>query len=396
MTAARCDDWGIMWRCVVFFNLAWLANGQLLLTPGSKRAVEMAKYFDADLNAVEKESGKLTCAIRPYPARLSFNFQFWTGYDVVVPAIQFAKHGRERPMVIALQVTPRGGGKERSFMYQRAGLPRRIPVNFWETKGVEFTLGGGFVVGPGKYDVTLLLTDSAGRVCHKNWSVEGKKIDIPTQFAPGTVAESGLESWKGIAGGSGKLSVYVHAAPIMRRRVMTKLSPWDRNLLLSSLTSLLDVGGYGQARVTVFDFDGRRVLFASENFGAADYDRLVDVLRDLSFGTVSLKTLQGANEIAFLEGLMRKEVEQKDAGDAVVFLGPSWRWGDKISPLLREQRAQLASVFYVALTPWVVDTTDLLQKFVKAGPKGRVLAVAQPQDLAKAVREIRDKRSVIQ
>ncbi len=377
-------------------GIAGLAHGQMLLPVGSRRALEMAKYFEEDQKAAQKQSGKLVCAIRPYPARLSFNFQFWTGFDIVVPAIQFANGGRDRPMVIAVQVAPRGASKEKSYLYTRAGLPRRIPAKFWETKGVEITLGGGFVVGPGKYDVTLLLADSLGRSCSKTWSVEAKKLDLPTQFAPGVVAESGQESWKGIVGGKGKLSVYIHAAPLMRRRIMTKLSPWDRNLLLSSLTSLLDVGGFGQARVTVFDFDGRRVLFESENFGAADYDRLVDVLRDLSFGTVSMKTLQGANEGEFLEAMMRKEIEQAEASNAVVFLGPSWRWGDKLSPLLREQRAQLAPTYYVALTPWVIDTTDLLEKFVKAGPRGRVLPVFQAQDLAKAIREIRDKRNVIQ
>lgn len=356
----------------------------------------MANYFEEDLTAGQKTFRKLVCTIRPYPARLSFNFQFWTGFDIVVPALQFANGGRDQPMVIAVKVAPRGASKAKSYLYMRARLPRRIPAQFWETKGVEITLGGGFVVGPGKYDVSLLMADSLGRSCSKTWSVEAKKLDLPTQFAPDVVAESGQESWKGIVGGKGKLSVYMHAAPLMRRRIMSKLSPWDRNLLLSSLTNLLDIGGFGQARVTVFDFDGRRVLFESENFGASDYDRLVDLLRDLSFGTVSIKTLQGANEGEFLERLMRKEIEQEEASNAVVFLGPSWRWGDKLSPLLREQRAQLASTYYVALTPWVIDTTDLLEKFVKAGPRGRVLPVFQPQDLAKAIREIRDKRSVIQ
>lgn len=356
----------------------------------------MANYFEEDLTAGQKTFRKLVCTIRPYPARLSFNFQFWTGFDIVVPALQFANGGRDQPMVIAVKVAPRGASKAKSYLYMRARLPRRIPAQFWETKGVEITLGGGFVVGPGKYDVSLRMADSLGRSCSKTWSVEAKKLDLPTQFAPDVVAESGQESWKGIVGGKGKLSVYMHAAPLMRRRIMSKLSPWDRNLLLSSLTNLLDIGGFGQARVTVFDFDGRRVLFESENFGASDYDRLVDLLRDLSFGTVSIKTLQGANEGEFLERLMRKEIEQEEASNAVVFLGPSWRWGDKLSPLLREQRAQLASTYYVALTPWVIDTTDLLEKFVKAGPRGRVLPVFQPQDLAKAIREIRDKRSVIQ
>lgn len=385
-----------MWRCFVFFGLIQLASGQMLLAPESRQAREIAQYFEKGADAIQKDAGKLNCVVRPYPARLSYNFQYWTGYDIIVPVNQFAKAGRDRPMAIALQVTPQDTSKIKSFLYARAGFPRRIPPQFWATKGVEMNLGGGFIVGPGKYTVALLVADSIGRSCRKTWNVEAKSLGLPTQIASGEVGESGMDAWKGIVGGSGKVSILVHAAPMMRRRIMTKLSAWDRNILLNSLRSLLDVGGFAQARVTVFDFDGRRVLFESENFGGAEYERLMGVLMELSFGTVSVKTLQGPDEGAFLEEVMRKEVAQASASDAVVFMGPPWRWGQKLSPLLREQRSQLPSVYYVALTPWVANTTDLIEKFVKAGPKGRVLTVFQPQDLAKAVREIRDKKNVIQ
>ncbi|MEO5952511.1 MAG: hypothetical protein ABIQ44_08625, partial [Chloroflexia bacterium] len=96
---------------------------------------------------------------------------------------------------------------------------------------------------------------------------------------------------------------------------------------------------------------------------------------------------------AFLSGLVREEVDRKMPSDAVVFLGPSWRWGQKISPLLRELRGQLPMTYYVSLTPWFSTATDLIEKFVKAGPKGRVLTVYQPVDLAKAIREIRERRN---
>ena len=111
------------------------------------------------------------------------------------------------------------------------------------------------------------------------------------------------------------------------------------------------------------------------------------------FRSVSYDTLKGVNEEGFLSNLVRDEVAMKKPSDAVVFLGPSWRWGQKISPLLRELRSQLPATYYVSLTPWNATATDLLEKFVKAGPKGKVLTVYQPIDLAKAIREIRDRRN---
>lgn len=382
-----------MWRCILPLMFTGLGWGQLLMPPGSMQARELARFFNSAEGAREKRELRLSCRVLPFPARLSFGFQHWTGYDIAVPVRQFADGGRERPITMAVEVKPLGGDKQPSYFYSKAALPRKVPPQFWSMKGVEMNLGGGFVVGEGKYAVSLWVMDGIGRTCNKTWKIEAKAQGVPLQMQPWEVAESGMEGWKGMQGGNGTLSVYLHAAPMMRRRVMTKLSAWDRAALTNSLRSLLDVGGYARARVKVFDFDGRRVIFESDDFGAADYERLMDALMGLNLGTVSYDTLKGPDEEQFLSGLVREEVARKTPSDAVVFLGPSWRWGQKISPLLRELRAQLPATYYVSLTPWFATATDLLEKFVKAGPKGKVLTVYQPVDLAKAIREIKDRRN---
>lgn len=355
--------------------------------------MELARFFDSATGAKEKPEMRLACRVLPFPARLSFGFQHWTGYDIALPVRQFADGGRDRPVVMAIRVTPEGAGKESSYLYSKAAFPRKVPPQFWTMRNIEINLGGGFVVGEGRYAVSLWIMDGLGRTCKKDWKVEAHAKGVPLQIAPGEVAESGMEGWKGMTGGSGTLSVYMHAAPMMRRRVMTRLSSWDRAVLTSSLRSLLDVGGYAKAHVKVFDFDGRRVIFESEDFGAEDYERLMDALLGLNLGTVSYETLKGPDEEQFLSSLVGQEVARKEPSDAVVFLGPSWRWGQKISPLLRELRGQLPMTYYVSLTPWFSTATDLLEKFVKAGSKGKVLTVYQPVDLAKAIREIRDRRN---
>ncbi len=382
-----------MWRCILLFFVAEISRCQLLLTAGSPHELELKRFFQSSVGVKESPEMRLRCGVYTFPTRLSFGFQHWTGYDIAMPVRQFAQQGRERPMVIALQVTPESTGKAPSYFYSKAAFPRKAPPQFWTKGNSEMNLGGGFVVGEGKYRINLWVMDSAGRTCRKDWKIEARSPGVPLQIGPGEVAESGTESWKGMTSGSGKLTVLIHAAPMFRRRIMTKLSAWDRAVLLNSLRSLLDTGGFAEAKVKVFDFDGRRVLFESENFGAQDFELLMDALMNLNLGTVSIGTLKGVDEEGFLSALVRDEVANKQQSDAVVFLGPSWRWGLKISPLLRELRGQLPLTYYISLTPWNASSTDLLEKFVKAGPKGKVLTVYQPIDLAKAIREIRDRRN---
>jgi len=382
-----------MWRCILLVWITEFGWAQLLLSPESPQERELKRFFQSSDGVKESPGMRLRCGVYTFPTRLSFGFQHWTGYDITIPVRQFSDRGRERPMVIAIQVTPEATGKTPAYLYSKAAFPRRAPPQFWTTGNAEMNLGGGFVVGEGKYRINLWVMDSSGRTCRKDWKIEARAQGVPLQIGPGEIAESGMESWKGMSGGTGKLSVLIHAAPMFRRRIMTKLSAWDRAVLLNSLRSLLDTGGYAEAAVKVFDFDGRRIIFESDNFGAPDFELLMDALMNLSLGTVSFDTLKGVNEEGFLSNLVRDEVAMKQPSDAVVFLGPSWRWGQKISPLLRELRSQLPATYYLSLTPWNATATDLLEKFVKAGPKGKVLTVYQPIDLAKAIREIRDRRN---
>ncbi len=333
----------------------------------------------------------MMCTVMPFPVRPNFEFQFWAGYDIAVPVKKFEKEGRERAIAIAVKVTPGEPGAKASYLFSRAGVPRKIPPQVWAMKGVEMNLGGGFLVGVGKYKVQLWVMDAAQRSCCREWKVEAKDVGVPTKLARGEVKDSGFEDWEGLQGGKGTVSVYMHAAAFVPRRITTKLSAWDRAVLLGSLRSLLDVGGFARARVKVFQLDGRQVIFEREEFGKGDFEKLMDVLMGLNLGTVSYETLKGPSEEVFLTGLMKEESAREARSDAVVFLGPTARSGPKLSPLARELRAQLPPVFYLALTPWFSVESDLIERFVKAGPGGKIHSVYQPTDLAKAIREIRER-----
>jgi hypothetical protein len=377
-----------MSRILLVALLCGPAWGQAFVREGSRQHEALERVFASHPG---KDDRRMACRVQPYPARSNFEFQFWAGYDIAVPVKQFESEGRERPMAIAIKVTPEQKGAKANYLFSRAAFPRKISPQLWTMKHVEMNLGGGFLVGVGKYRVELRVMDSARRLCYRDWKVEAKDIGVPTKLKPNEVKDSGFEGWEGLKDGRGTVSVYVQAAVFVRRRITTKLSAWDRAVLLGSLRSLLEVGGFARARVKVFHLDGRRVLFEREEFGKGDFESLMDVLMGLNLGTVSYETLRGPNEEAFLTGLMGEEVARDKPSDAVVFLGPAARSGPKLSPLARELRGQLPPLHYLVLTPWLAVESDLLERFVKAAPGGKVHSVYQPADLAKGIREIRER-----
>jgi hypothetical protein len=379
--------------CVLVLLCSSPTWGQFLLEAGSRQYKEVEKFFRESDAAKPTKEERLSCNITPLPARLSYSFQYWSGFDITLPVVQFANRERRGATIIVTRVKSLDVTGPEAYLYSQAALPRKMPEKMWTMKNVEIQLGGGFLVGPGKYEVTTKMVDRDGRTCAKSWKVTARREDIPAQLAVGEIRGAGLDDWKGLSGGNGVASIYLHAAPIFRRRNITRLTAWDREVLLNSLRSVLDNGGFAKVRLKAFDFDGRRVVFESEDFKPADYEQLVGALMNLNLGMVSLDTLKGPNEEQFLTHLMRDEADQKQAADAVIFLGPSWRWGAKVSPLLREIRGQLSRVFYVSLTPWFSSATDLIERFVGAGPRGKTMTIFQPVDLAKAIREIRERRN---
>lgn len=375
-------------RCFFLTSLFLLPlSGQMLIPPDSDMAARLAPFFEAQPKGT---STPLACSILPIPARLSFGFRYWTGYDISLPARQFAdsSEGKQRQLVVSAKIQNEAGVT--NYLWSSTSLPEKLPGANWALRGVEFDLGGGFLAGEGKYKVMLLIIDGRGRECRKSWTASAKKLSVPMRIPPGEVRENGMDGWRGIpakAGASSKVTVFLHAAPIYRRRNTVKLSAWDRTVLLGSLTSFLETSRFSDARVVVFDLDGRSVLYETETFDRRSFRRLINVLDNANRGTVSLKTLNGPGEAGFLELLVRAELDRKQNSDAVVFLGPSWRYGGKLTPLLRELRGQFPETFYVSLTPWFDVADDLLTRFTNAG-KGKVLSVYEPTDLAKAIRKI--------
>ncbi|MCU0246148.1 MAG: hypothetical protein MUC42_06225 [Bryobacter sp.] len=362
-------------------------SAQVKINPATELGRAMPQSFENTWK--DSKPVKMDCAIRRYEPRLGFEFRFWSGYEFSLPAKQFVT-GKEHRLIAVTRVTPRKPAGPAVYFGQRYPL-RPLPPEAARMRNLELTLGGGFYLGPGEYDVTVILTDEAGRQCRDQWKLKAKAGDVPVRLANGQLEDSGLDDWKGFEGKTGdpaRVTVLVHAAPVTRRRHSAKLSPWDRTVLLGSLVTLLDQTRFTAARVIAVDLDGRRVLFEEENFNPRAYLRMNEVLREVSFATVSYQTLaKGPSEGQFVESLVRKELDRKDRSDALVIIGPAWRPSGKLSPLLKELRDQLPPVWYLSLSPWY-GLDDVFDRFTRTS-KGKVLPIYRPSDLAGALKQIK-------
>jgi hypothetical protein len=160
-------------------------------------------------------------------------------------------------------------------------------------------------------------------------------------------------------------------------------------VLMASLLNTIDLGGFTQARVVVFDLQRRRVLFESSSFGGGELQRLGRVLGDVDLATIDYETLvSGPTEWQFLEQLLASEQEKGESPEAYVFITPAWRDGVRRQRLSEALLEGLPKVFALALAPFGRYTTGTVLDFAKAA-RGRAFNVFQPTDLASATERLR-------
>src|SRR5258706_2979134 len=261
-------------RAALFAALscATVVSGQLVMDP--EKIGQAVSRLDA-----AQDDRPLQCDVRPMRPSLNFTFRFQAGYVVSVPMKQY--EGTGHVWAIVTRITPQAGGAKPVHLIDIIRLPP-IP----QTKA-EAETGGSYLLGEGRYDVTWMLIDHAGRACRQSWQVDvalgrgdkGVKLNMP----PGTVAglsQRGLPmrgsptvEHEADPGPPRRLTVLVDAAPFTYRRASRAgLSGGDRNLLMGMLAALLERLPSANVKLGLFNLEQQRELLRHEGF----------VLRDLS------------------------------------------------------------------------------------------------------------------
>jgi hypothetical protein len=324
-------------------------------------------------------------AIKP---RVDFGFRFQSGYILHIPMKQFL--GRGHHWAIVARVTPAGGTPV--YLLTGISLPN-IPKN-----NVTAEIGGSYLLGEGRYSVDLMLLDDASRACVQRFKVEAKRHsgdhNMTLRIPPATVWALGTQHPAATTDMPReplrRLTVLVHAAPVFPRS--NRLRAWDREMLLGTLGSLLEMLPARSVRLVLFNLDQQRTLLTQEGFRPEELDKVSQAMNGLELGTVDYSVLQNpAGYSSLLAGLINAELRATERSDAVVFLCPPSRYLSKFPQgELEERSVGDPPFYYVQYRPYIrrgAEFADLVENAVKA-VKGRTLRVHTPGEFAGAIQKL--------
>jgi hypothetical protein len=293
----------------------------------------------------------LNCSVSPIKPQLNYGFRFQAGFVVTVPMNQFQGPGHRWRLIT--RVTPDDGERRPVYLMSSMGLPP-VPA----TK-VELQVGGGYLLGEGKYSVRQVLQDETGRTCRRDWRVEvrrGRGEDkVKVAMPPGTVLDVSLRGSRTAKlvrddARPMRLTIMLHAAPTMPRR--TRLRTNDILTLLASVSSVIERVPTTSVRLVAFNLDQQRELYRRDGFVLADLPEVADAMTRLELGLVDAKVLQNRRgHVETIAGLVNGELTNAEPSDAVIFLGPISRFDDKLPAEVLERPSGRPQFLFFQLQP---------------------------------------------
>lgn len=360
------------------------AAAQVRVDPQSPDGRKLAAGFDAQW--ASGRDSRLPCQLQRYQPQLDYGLRLWSGFGTSVRAAELGTQPGQR-LAMAFRVTPQDPPGPAAYFYQSLNVPS-APQGA-DIRKVQLHLGGGFLLGQGRYRVDWLLLHSSGRACRSSWILKARASS--SQLAAGQVEAVDNALWRGFAPAApgGRAVIFLHASPVWPRRYVSRLSPWDRQILLSTLSSVLRDGGFRSASVVVFDLQNRRVLFKEAEIDPRGLRRLARQLAQVDYSTISIETLaQSPSPRPFLEELLAAQLKSPVPASTVVFIGPRWRGGPKLDGLSPALKESLPKSWFLAFsTPQTIAEPDSLSSLVRA-VRGKVFSIYSPPDLASALREL--------
>ncbi len=320
-------------RQALILMLAATAGAQVLVGPGG-----VARAAQQIRPKVGEE--RLTCELTPIPPTLSYSLRYLVGYNANMRLGEFRGAGHVWNTLV--RVTP--------FLKDPVYLRRRVDVPEVPMGVGQAETAGGFFVGIGHYQVTVMVYDERGRACRNDWDVDvrdGKDEGRPVML-PNTVAEMSLSTLQGAAPAPAvvdRLTLLVNAGPIDFRRL--QLNSRDGVTLCSAVSALLEKVPARTVKLIVFNLDKRRVLFQRDEFQRRELDSVADAIHRVQLALVDVQTLQDkTGDLNFLATLMNAELRAEKPSDLAVFLGPRSRAEGKIADGLITETLGAAPRFY--------------------------------------------------
>jgi hypothetical protein len=378
----------LLQRCLFLAVLTTAsASAQELLTDGAAAVAN---------RSFQRLSGRntLKCAITAFRPVLDFAFRFDAGYVVDCPLYELA--GKSSDLITFARVTP-GGGAPVLFgeIFHTPAPPAELARIDPRHLHTLLEISGGFALGEGEYKVEVLVTDRRDRFYRKHWNVKARRDrgqrDVTISLEAGTVTHIWPDPWEGKLREKGKglrLTVLLHAAPMSPRTA--KLRTWDRAFLLEALSSLLQKIPCESVRLVAFNLDQQKEIFREDQFDGPALGNLARRLRNLELGTVDYHALsRDPATNALLASLANEQLAAADSSDAVIFLGPTTRVGQK-TPLemLKQGKSGQPRFYYFEYFPWPgADFADSIE-YLTAALHGKTYRVHSPAEFDKGLQKL--------
>ena len=374
--------------------LAWLFVWLSACTPASAQSIvnpNRLRRIVAQLEGGQPGEQALRCDVSAIKPSLNFSFRYQAGYMVTVPMNQYFGSGHGWNTLT--RITPEGGTAKPVYLLSQIALPPVPKTN------VESSVGGGYLLGEGAYNVRWMMLDDSGRVCRKSWRVDvhPSRADRKVKVAmpPDTVWEIGLRGSRILPRETDdapplRLTVFLHTAPMVPRR--TRLRPNDMVTLISTVSSLLERVPATSVRLVLFNLDQQKELYRKEGFLLQDMAQVFQAMTTIELGLVDFQVLQNRRgHVDLLTDLVNREIEAQPPSDVVLFLGPAARYFDRVPQASLEKPAEHAPQFYYfQIAPFFGQMAAPADTIKSAMSRlgGKTMLIHTPGEFAKAIERL--------
>ena len=345
--------------------------------------------FVEQLDAVHAGEQALRCQVSTIKPWLNYSFRFQSWYMVTVPMNQYLGSGHGWTMLT--RITPEGGARKPVYLISQIALPPVPKTN------VEVTVGGGYLLGEGAYDVRWMVLDDAGRVFRKSWRVDVHRSrgerQVKVAMPPDTVWEFGSRGSRTLLRGTDdvaprRLTIFLHTAPLFPWRT-TRMHPSDLMTLMSTVSSLLERVPALSVRLVLFNLDQQKELYRKEGFLLQDMAQVSQAMTSIELGLVDFQVLQNKlGHVDLLTDLVNREIEAQPPSDVVLFLGPQTRYHDSVPQAsLEKPPVHGPEFYYFQIVPFLTQNAMLADTIQSAVSRlgGRTMTIHTPGEFAKAI-----------
>jgi hypothetical protein len=337
----------------------------------------------------------IPCKASVFEPHLDFEFRFFTGYRVSIPAREML--GPQRPIVLQITVTPLEREDAEPVRMQRSELAGPIPEHL-RKQTVE--ISGSFVVGEGRYAVLWQMYDSLGGYCEVNWEVRAKRRrgegDLRLSIERGEVGESRVYIFRpqpieAAPGGPPPLDlkVYLNLDPWRgRRRNSTRagIRLFEFVPRLAALRALARHPRVGRIALVAYSVEEQTVYHRQPLGAELDFSAIENALESLSPAFVSIDQLGKEKPREFFAETLASDFPGAEPVDAHIFLGPDAEIGRSLpKERVRALERPRAPIFMLQLNrvPW----RGVIGNFVD-DLGGREYSFSKPKDLGEAVDDL--------